>query len=544
MNILLLIGSAIFLGTISGKVFQRFKIPQVVGYIILGVVIGKSFLHIFEGEIVQSLQPLVNFTLGIIGCVIGSELKGSVFKKYGGSIYTILFAEGLLSFFLVAALVTLITHKLYLGLILGAIASATDPASTISVLWEYKAKGPLTRTLTSIIALDDGLALVIYGLVSVFSKAMILGQKFSWWQGLGVPILEILECLALGALSALFVVKVSKHIKEETLLISFIFGVICAGVGLSMYLHLDLILSSMAFGATMANLLPKVSEKIFGTIKEMTTSLYILFFVAIGAQLDIHTFLNVSLLGIIVAYLVARSSGKIFGAMLGGFLTKAKKEVTQYTGLCLFTQGGVAMGLALSISHNLSQTGPEGQQVGLLIINVVAATTFVVQLLGPPLVKYGITKAGERGRNVTKEDVIEALKVSDIMDKKFIPIQSATNLHQIIQIVKKEDSFNYPVVDKKGSLYGVITMKELKDALFENDLENFILAGDISIPARFVLLPDQPLNNAFEIFNKRSLEFVPVIESQDSKVIVGIVEHRSLMDEIDKRMLSMHGEND
>ncbi len=541
MNVLFLIGATIFLGTISGKVFQRFKIPQVVGYIILGLLIGKSFLHIFEGEVVQSLQPLVNFTLGIIGCVIGSELKGSVFKKYGSSIYTILFAEGILAFLFVTIFVTLVTKKLYLGLILGSIASATDPASTISVLWEYKAKGPLTRTLTSIIALDDGLALIIYGLVSVFSKAMILKQDFSWWEGLGVPIFEIFECLALGMISALFVIKVSKHIKEESLLISFILGVICAGVGLSMYLHLDLILSSMAFGATMANILPKVSEKIFGTIKEMTTSLYILFFVAIGAQLDIYTFLNITLLGVIVVYLAARSFGKIFGAMLGGVVAKAKKEVTRYTGFCLFTQGGVAMGLALSISHNLSQTGAEGQQVGILIINVVAATTFVVQLIGPPLVKYGITKADEIGRNVTKEDIIESMKVSDVMNKKFVSVQQNTNLHDIIEIVKKEDSFNYPVVDKEFKLRGVITMKELKGALFENDLENFILAGDIAVPTHFILFPNEPLGKAFENFNNRTLEFLPVVANDDSDRVVGILEHRNLVDEIDKRMLSRHG---
>jgi len=544
MNVLFLIGSAIFFGTISGKVFQRFKIPQVVGYIILGLLIGKSFLHIFDGEIVQSLQPLVNFTLGIIGCVIGSELKGSVFKKYGSSIYTILFAEGMLAFLFVTILVTFITQKLYLGLILGAIASATDPASTISVLWEYKSKGPLTRTVTSIIALDDGLALIIYGLVSVFSKTMILKQAFSWWEGLGVPIFEILECLALGIISAVIAVKMFKHIREETLAISFILGMICAGVGLSMYLHLDLILSSMAFGATMANMLPKVSEKIFDTIKDMTTSLYILFFVAIGAQLDIHTFLNVTLLGIITAYLVARSSGKIFGAMLGGVMAKAKKEVTKYTGICLFTQGGVAMGLALSISHNLSQTGTEGQQVGILIINVVAATTFVVQLIGPPLVKYGITKADEVGRNVTKEDIIKSLKVSDVMNKKFIPIQQAAQLHDIIQIVKEEDSFNYPVIDKEHRLLGVITMKELKDALFENDLVNFILAEDIAAPIRFVLFPEQPLEKAFEIFNNRALEFLPVVTNHGENKVAGILEYRHLVNEIDKRMLSQHGDID
>ncbi len=540
MNILFLIGGAVFLGTLSGKVFQRFKIPQVVGYIILGLLIGKSFLHIFEGEIVESLQPLVNFTLGIIGCVIGSELKGSVFKKYGSSIYTMLFAEGILAFLFVTIFVTLMTHKLYLGLILGAIASATDPASTISVLWEFKAKGALTRTLTSIIALDDGLALVLYGLVSVFSKSMILKQSFSWWEGLGVPLLEILECLCLGIISALFVVKVLKHIKEEALAISFILGVICAGVGVSMYFHLDLILSSMAFGATMANIIPKVSEKIFGTIKEMTTSLYILFFVAIGAQLDIHTFLNITLLGIVVVYLIARSGGKILGAMLGGVIAKAKKKVTQYTGLCLFTQGGVAMGLALSISHNLSQTGAEGQEVGLLIINVVAATTFIVQLVGPPFVKYGITKADEIGRNVTKEDIINSLQVSDVMNKEFTAIQENTTLHDIIEIVKKGEAINYPVVDKDFKFHGIITMKELKDALFENELENFILAGDIAVPTRFVLSPEQPLSKAFEAFNNRSLEFLPVIESEKPNRVVGIIENRNLSDEINKRMLSQH----
>ena len=128
------------------------------------------------------------------------------------------------------------------------------------------------------------------------------------------------------------------------------------------------------------------------------------------------------------------------------------------------------------------------------------------------------------------------------MNKKFISIQQNTNLHDIIEIVKKEDSFNYPVVDKELKLRGVITMKELKGALFESDLENFILAGDIAAPTRFVLFPNQPLDKAFEDFNNRALEFLPVVANNDSNQVVGIVEHRNLVDEIDKRMLSRHGD--
>lgn len=539
MNVLSLAGIAIFLGTISGKIFQRFKIPQVVGYIILGLIIGKSFFHIFEGEVVTSLIPIVNFTLGIIGCIIGAELKGSVFKKYGTSIYTMLFTEGILAFLAVTIAVTLITKKLYLGLILGAIASATDPASTISVLWEYKAKGPLTRTLTSIIALDDGLALILYGLVSVFSKSMMMGEHFSLLEGLGRPLLEIGECLLIGGVSAFIVANVIKHIKEESLIVAFILGVIASIVGVSMYFNLDLILTSMMFGATLANLLPRISEKIFGEIKEMTTSLYILFFVAIGAQLDIHTFLNVTLLGIIGAYLVARSFGKIFGAMFGGFITKAPKTVTKYTGLCLFTQGGVAMGLALSISHNLSQLGGEGAQVGILIINVVAATTFVVQLIGPPLVKYGITKAEERGRNITKDDIIESLLIEDVMDKKVQAVSEGTTLSRLIDLIRTTGSFNYVVVDKLNQFCGVITIKELKDAMFESDLKDIVLAKDILIQTNLVVLPNEPLVKAFELFNNRDLNFLPVIKDKNYKEVVGMIEEKEILEEIERRLFEV-----
>jgi len=537
MGILVVAGSAILFGTLIGKLFQKYKLPQVVGYIIFGVLIGKSVLHWFEGDIVESLRPLVNFTLGIIGCVIGAELKGDVFRKYGRSIYAVLIGEGVLAFLFVTVFVTLLTQKLYLGIILGAIAAATDPASTISVLWEYKARGPMTRTLTSIIALDDALALFIYGLSIIFAKSMIMHGHFSLFEGLVVPVWEIIACLILGASVAVFVVKVIKYIKEETLLLAFVLGVIAATVGLAVYWQLDLILASMAVGTTMANMVPKISEKIFGSIKDMATSLYILFFVSIGAQLDVNIFLKTSMIGIVLVYILSRSAGKVLGAMGGCMLTKMKKEVTDNIGYCLFTQGGVAIGLALSVSQNLAHLGPEAKQVGLLIINVVAATTFIVQIIGPPLVKMGITRSDEIGRDVTKEDIVESLNVSDVMRTDFRVISEGIKLDDIIRIVKEEDGFNYPVVNSHSQLIGTVTMRELKDALLQEDLSDIILAEDIAVPARYVLYPGQPLKDAFEIFNQRNLDFIPVLEDKDSRRVVGLIEYNAIQEQVNLRLL-------
>jgi Kef-type K+ transport system membrane component KefB len=479
MNDLMLIGLAVVLGTVSGHIFKTWKIPQVVGYIILGLLIGKSFLHIFEGEVVDSLTPLVNFTLGIIGCVIGSELKGSVFKRYGSSIYTILCFEGILAFLCVCAAVTAITGKLYLGLILGAIASATDPASTVSVLWEYKAKGPLTRTVTSIIALDDALALMIYGLVSVFSKTLILDQQFSWWHGVGAPLMEIGLCLVLGVIAGFIFVRMIRHITEETLKIAFFLGLIAAGVGLSVLFELDLILFSMAFGATVSNMIPKFSDMLFSKIREMTTSLYILFFVSIGAQLDIHIFMNIAILSIVAMYLLARSAGKIAGASFGAWITRSDPAVVRYTGVSLFAQGGVAMGLALSISHSLSLTGAEGQSVGNVIINVVAATTFVVQIAGPALVKWAVMQAKENDRRISEDDLIQRIHISEVMDRQYPLIQETTPLSAILNTFSDSPYTQFPVINKDGFLTGVINIDSIKNTISLQETENLLIAEDM-----------------------------------------------------------------
>jgi Kef-type K+ transport system membrane component KefB/CBS domain-containing protein len=537
VDIVFLAGIAIFLGTFGGRIFHKLKVPQVVGYIVIGVLLGKSGLGICGQGAVDTFTPLVNFTLGIIGFMIGAELKSDIFKRYGRSIYTILVSEGMLAFLLVTVAVTVATGKLYLGLLLGAVASATDPASTVNVLWEYKTKGPLTTTLTSIVALDDGLALIIYGLVSVFSKAMIAKKSFSFWHSIGTPLVEIVQCVLLGVAVGFILIKVMSRIKEKELLLSLVIGAVAVIVGVSIYLHLDLIFSSMVLGVTVTNVIPVISQKLFKSVKEVSTPLYILFFVIVGATLDIHIFLQVSIAAIIFVYLVARSLGKIIGSILGGLVSKARKAVVKYTGICLMTQGGVAMGLAMSINHNLGYIGEEGRLVGSIVISVMAATTFIVQLAGPLLVKVGVTKADETFRNVTEEDIIESYKVGDIMQRDFSAIRESATLDKIMETIKERESYHFPVVDNHGELVGLISLGSLRSTFSEEQLNRVILAKDVAEPVGIILYQNQPLKEAFEIFEKREIDYLPVVEDSSSRKVVGILEYHPLLEAINRKVL-------
>ena len=102
LNILLLLGLALFGGIIGGRLFQKLKIPQVVGYIIIGVIMGQSVLKIVNQDIIEVLKPFNYFALGLIGFMVGGELKKEVFSRYGKSLISILLCEGITPFLLVS----------------------------------------------------------------------------------------------------------------------------------------------------------------------------------------------------------------------------------------------------------------------------------------------------------------------------------------------------------------------------------------------------------------------------------------------------------
>ncbi len=170
-NIMLLVGLAIFGGTVGGRIFKRLRIPQVVGYIVIGIVVGDNVLGLISRDTVTGLEQLNFLALGIIGFMIGGELRWEVFKKHGRQLMIILIAEGLGAFVVAGALTFGVTYWAtgnvalagMLGLLLGAISSATAPAATVAVLWEYKTRGALTTAILAIVALDDGLSLILFG---------------------------------------------------------------------------------------------------------------------------------------------------------------------------------------------------------------------------------------------------------------------------------------------------------------------------------------------------------------------------------------------
>jgi Kef-type K+ transport system membrane component KefB len=160
----------------------------------------------------------------------------------------------------------------------------------------------------------------------------------------------------------------------------------------------------MAVGLTFTNLHQDRNESNFEIVKEFVPPIYIIFFLFVGARLQLGLLPSMGILGVL--YVLGRTFGKWGGAFLGATMSGAPATVKKYLGLALFSQAGVAIGLALDIYQRFGKFGSAGEQLGHTVINVIAATTLLVQIIGPPSVKLAISRAGEipnQTRNAREE---------------------------------------------------------------------------------------------------------------------------------------------
>jgi NhaP-type Na+/H+ or K+/H+ antiporter len=349
------------------------------------------------------LAFISEIALGLIGFDMGSHLLFGELRKLGRSIVFILLFEALGTFLLVTAGIYAITQSWHTALIFGALSSATAPAATVDVLAEYDAKGPLTTSLLAVVGLDDALSLVLFSIVAAVAECMFAESGVpSLVTILGLPLIEIGGSVLLGSIMGLLLDFIMCRMQQRHDAIAISIGFVFVCVGLSQAFGFSLILTTMVMGIVTVNRCAEHGRKIRYTIEQAGPVIYVLFFTLVGARFQIALLPTMGLIG--VTYVVLRSFGKFTGAWIGGTLGGAVPAVRNNLGFGLLSQAGVAIGLALVSSNRFCLYGEEGEALGNLILGVITATTFLVQVIGPVGVKFAISRAGEIGRARLEHD--------------------------------------------------------------------------------------------------------------------------------------------
>lgn len=384
-NARVLIGLAVILlcGFFVTRFTKRLKLPKVSGYILAGILIGPHCLHVIPRDMVEALGFVSDIALAFIAFGVGKFFKRETLRETGAAVILITLSESLVAGALVTVVMgTLFRLDLSMSLLLGAIATATAPASTMMTINQYHARGEFVNTLLQVVALDDVVCLLVFSVAAAVVTALDSGSLSV--AGILLPVVSNLAFMGLGAVFGLVLYRLLwPHRSTDNRLILTV-ALLLGLSGLCTVFDVSPLLSCMVFGAVYRN---KAQDKeLFRQINLFTPPIMLMFFVVSGMNLDVGMLGSFGLVG--VGYFVTRILGKYLGAWLGCAAVKSSPAVRNYLGVALIPQAGVAIGLAYLARRILPES------IGGLLMTIILASSVLYELIGPVCAKGALIWSG------------------------------------------------------------------------------------------------------------------------------------------------------
>lgn len=414
-QIIISIAVMLIFGYILARIAKKLRLPNVTGYIVAGIIVGPYCINIIPQTVIDGMSFLADIALAFIAFSTGEFFKLSTLKKNGGKNIIITVFEALLASILVFIIMYFaLGLSLPFSIVLGALAAATAPASTMMTIRQTNSKGEFVDTLLQVVALDDVVGLVAFSVAIAVATASLAGSVSA--TDIVLPIVYNIVAFVLGGLLGLLLkVLISNRSTDNRLIIAV--AIILGFCGICSLMDVSPLLGCMAMGTIYMN--TAKDDKLFKQLNYFTPPILLLFFVRSGANFKLDALLSggmaiggMSLLVIGIVYFFVRIIGKYAGSFLGCLVTKTDRKVRNYLGLALIPQAGVAIGLATLASRMV------GGDIGSAMETIILASSVLYELIGPACAKAALylSKSYSNDINtiVPDEQVEEVAQKNDV----------------------------------------------------------------------------------------------------------------------------------
>lgn len=443
--IIISVALMLFLGFLATRITKKLKLPNVTAYIVTGILIGPHVLKLIPQNIVDGMDFLSDIALAFIAFSTGEFFKFAVLKKNGLKVIIITIFESLLASFVVFAVMYFILNLNFsFSIVLGALAAATAPASTLMTIRQTGARGDFVDTLLQVVALDDVVGLIAYSVAISIVLATKSNEGFKIANVL-LPIAKNLFTLLLGAgFGVLLKLLMPKNRSTDNRLIIsismiFMFCGICAMIDESP------LLGCMAMGTIYIN--TTNDEKLFMQLNYFSPPILLLFFVRSGCNFNLDMLFkpssdvgSIPLVLIGVIYFIVRIVGKYLGAFLGCLSVKKDKAVRNYLGLALIPQAGVAVGLAALGARTL------GGAAGDALNTIILASSVLYELIGPASAKLSLYLSKSYSNNLDEiTDVVPTNEDGSVKNSVEVLIERINKIQNTMpkhEMSEEEQAFN------------------------------------------------------------------------------------------------------
>ena len=550
-----LLGLAFIFAFIAGNFAKYIKVPKVTAYILVGVILGPSVLNVFTTEMAESYHTINEVAFGLILFNIGGEFHRGLFKNLALKHLT---HSAILAFgiFTITSLICYLfsfatdmssAQQIAFSLMLGTIAIAAAPPTTLLVIKELDSEGPLTHIVIVFLAVGTIITLII-------SQAFTIAfESFGIWNESNLSIAMQFLKLAWKTIGSLLIgvflgfilsLIVQKEKKEGEVLLAII-CIILFGQTTAHMIGLDPLLTSLFIGFALVNIAP-TGMSLHKILKDAGSSIYALFFVLAGAHIHIQEQLEtVGIIGL--GYILARTIAIFISSYFSAYISKEPKVIGKFMGPAILSHAGAALAIAMTLKDQHDQSAQ-------MVMTVIMGSIFFFEIVGPLTLKFALKAIGET--NLTqgfssgatkvihspKELVINFLintglitkikdgeeeVVSQFVCKNILTIDQNATFAQVTKFINDHVLPIYTVIDDEGNFIGTIGLDSVRRAKGKFNAPSSTIANDLAT-CRNNVCEASTLEEAIELFDALAVSALPVVRVNSNKLI-GILYYKDIV---------------
>lgn len=539
------LGILLLASLLGGIVADLFRLPKVTAYLLAGVLVGPSVAHWISAEHMHQLEPLTKLAMALVLLELGCEFPLAHLRPILRRAVWLSAGELITTFVFVMVAVCVFGFGLSGAVLLGALALATAPATTVLVLKESNSEGPVTELAGVLVALNNIVAIVAFELL--FLLAQLISSD-----AIGQPSAQIMQlvndlggaCL-LGITGGLVISYGSGLLSRRRWLVM-VLAVSILMLGLCETWHLPYMLSFLLAGIVVVNTTDS-SVDLLSEYEKIAGLLVVVFFAVHGAGLQLEAFVAAGWLGAV--YITARTAGKILGIRWASKLRSEAATVRRYLGTSMLAQAGAAIALAAVAAERWPELG---EQIQVIILGSVV----FFEVVGPIFIRWSVLKAGEvhlaqaishrtetatsqaakmwmRGREAlglkpSKSVDVYTLSIRDLLRSNVKGLSQTADFDEVVSHIQRSHDNTYVVLDDEQQVVGLIRYSQLSDTFFDSSIDTLVRAEDLASPVGNVVFPEDPLAQAVDAFRECSDDVLAVVSSEEPHRYLGIIRRGDL----------------
>lgn len=134
-------------------------------------------------------------------------------------------------------------------------------------------------------------------------------------------------------------------------------------------------------------------------------------------------------------------------------------------------------------------------------------------------------------------NVLKSIKVREVMNSQVETVPESLALTKMADRISKSKYNSFPVLNSGNQLTGILSFMDYGDAMFNEDLNDIIIAKDLATSDVVTVTTDDNLFTALEKISVKDFSILPVVAPEDPKKLLGIVTRRDIIGAYNKAVI-------